>query len=405
MQNVARHPGVYLQDVRLKSAQEGGPQVEWSESASSDFVYDEGTVQHIAKPLEFLQQHASDFAPYCIDFKAERLLLVRVKDAASLRSHPFFYHAQRTDATQVLVMPLADATSVVEALQKQQTGITVVHLYNISRCGSTVLCQALDACAGVQSLSEPDAYLNCISLPHEVITPWLRAVTVLLNNFCIASRPQAPLIVYKHRSEIMAIVGAVQAATPAKGIFLYRQCLPWCESWMRIFFYNRYWVYYLYSSLRWNVKTDGFLLESQDTPLGPHEESLRDVTRTYGTIGFLVAAWLSRINSGVGASKKGLFSSCVSYEDLLQRRTEVVRQVLENLGKQVSEGDALAMASALKKESQAGTRHQSHRRGARSGWFGGWEQTRMQRVFNAYGAAKVDQALLYLDQQCRECKT
>ena len=122
----------------------------------------------------------------------------------------------------------------------------ILQSLTIGRCGSTVLCEALDQLPTLQSISEPDVFavlgLHCTSsnartvrTKRRYIVPITRVATLLLNNYFLSRAPEKSSICYKLRSETIHAAELLQEAMPrAKNIYMYRNCFSFGESCVRL---------------------------------------------------------------------------------------------------------------------------------------------------------------------------
>ncbi|CAH1271510.1 Hypp4664 [Branchiostoma lanceolatum] len=204
---------VRLQKVRCREIFLGGGEPSTWLARLSDFVPQQrsqgGSVldvdfgDSVPDPVEFIQQNGAQFTVYSVDFDLRVLGLVRVKEGIDIRKAPFLYQAQRENAVELLLLPFDVLPAVADALTGTLTLSTVknIFLHNIGRCGSTLLCRALDVTDEIQAVSEPDIFtlmymFKCAtrdvpltSEESEEIIMLLRCSVILLNFYFIQNDP------------------------------------------------------------------------------------------------------------------------------------------------------------------------------------------------------------------------
>ncbi|CAH1271509.1 Hypp4663 [Branchiostoma lanceolatum] len=170
---MARLLTVRCRDIFLK---EGGPTAR--ESRLSDFVpvqlaptlrrsssvFHVDVGESVPNPVKFLQKNGGQFVAYSLDFDHRVLGLIKVKEGIDIRKAPFLYQAQRANAEKLLLLPFDLLQTVTDALSETQSTVMNIFLYNTGRCGSTLMCKAMDVINDVQALSEPDVFQMIIEM-------------------------------------------------------------------------------------------------------------------------------------------------------------------------------------------------------------------------------------------------
>ena len=192
-------------------------------------------------------------------------------DGDASRNSAFFYQQQRQNATQVIAVPYAVLTEVVEQLSSadDKWASRVVFLHSTGRCGSTLLCKLLGKARDVVSLSEPDVYsymgwviARRLDGADDAVAPALiRAVSWLLHAY--GSTTSETVVCIKLRSQVVEIADAIQKAAPqSKALFLYRDPVDTIDSFCMAFFsgfFNR--------MLRWTNLDSSVLIPPPNHPL------------------------------------------------------------------------------------------------------------------------------------------
>ncbi|XP_078603958.1 uncharacterized protein LOC144877787 [Branchiostoma floridae x Branchiostoma japonicum] len=169
--------------------------------------------ESVPDPVEFIRENGAQFTVYSVDFDLRVLGLVKVREGVDLGKASFLYQAQRENGEELLILPFDVLPAVTDALTGTLTLSTVknVFLHNIGRCGSTLMCKAMDVVNNVQAVSEPDIFtlvyifkratrdVLLTSTESEEIIMLLRCSVILLNFYFLQKNPQKTVICYKLR--------------------------------------------------------------------------------------------------------------------------------------------------------------------------------------------------------------
>ncbi|KAI8480035.1 hypothetical protein Bbelb_422430 [Branchiostoma belcheri] len=140
--------------------------------------------------------------------------------------------AQRENAEELLLLPFDVLPVVADGLEETQLAVKNICLYNTGRCGSTLMCKALDVISEVQAVSEPDVFQVIIervckkdvplsSDERNEIIKLLKCSVILINFYFQQKDPSRKVICYKFRSDAIFIADLIQKAAPmAKTIFI-----------------------------------------------------------------------------------------------------------------------------------------------------------------------------------------
>ncbi len=152
------------------------------------------------------------WSPYCIDHEAGELVLTRLPASIDLAKSSFYFVAQYRQAEQVLKLPLAE----IEPLTAGLPDPTVVVIYSIGRCGTTLASLALNQSPHAWSLGEPEVF-NHQSLMLRPEAPisggtFVRAMIRLI--FAQRAKRGATTLALKLRSQSLFSHAAVHRRTP-----------------------------------------------------------------------------------------------------------------------------------------------------------------------------------------------
>jgi hypothetical protein len=173
---------------------------------------------------------------YALDKAADRALFVELDPSVDLADSAFVYSDQHRLARRLLTVPLGALPELAELFPEPKE---VIFIFNIGRCGSTLIANALNAVPGVWSLSEPDAYSTLI-MQNAISAERLGfsdAQTVSLIRACtrLLFRPPAgkgfDTFAVKLKSQSLFHADLFHQALPnSRFVFLYRHGVTWCNS-------------------------------------------------------------------------------------------------------------------------------------------------------------------------------
>jgi hypothetical protein len=123
---------------------------------------------------------------YTIDADTSQAIFAEVPPEVNLAATPFVWQAQYESTLRFFVMPLSQLVEVGELLETKVDRLILV--FNIARCGSTLLNQILNQVPGVVSFSEPDGFI-----PYSVATHLSKgeAAALMRATAKFLFRPQA----------------------------------------------------------------------------------------------------------------------------------------------------------------------------------------------------------------------
>ncbi|XP_078608432.1 uncharacterized protein LOC144880242 [Branchiostoma floridae x Branchiostoma japonicum] len=334
----------------------------------------------ISDPIGFLRENGADFSVYCVDFDRRLLGLVKVQDVANsgdeVRKAPFFFQAQRENTEELLTIPFDLLPSIATSLEEAVSTVRNVFLHHVGRCGSTLLCKAMDSTAEVQAVSEPDVYIsvyeflqrhdfNLTPAAEDEVIMVLKCSTILLNFYFLKNDPSRQVICYKPRSCALFYADLLQRAVPsAKSIFLYRNLPGFFDSWASVLFSGSYWRYYISTALKIDVfyHIPKYIHMEQSLKFFTDNHRLVKHPAARGVPFFLVTSWVLRMQKAydlINDDQAGFFHALVTYKELVTHKERAVLKVLKEIGVDVSPEEIVNIKKAFGKDSQEGASIQS----------------------------------------------
>jgi hypothetical protein len=172
------------------------------------------------------------WTPYCLDDENQRVLFVYTPARLDLSQAAFVYSAQFEQAQRALVVPYTALNAVTATLKAPDT---MIFVYSIGRCGSTLMSRILNQINGMYSLSEPDIFTGLSYLRKtdpsrdRELTQILHACSLLLSQRSNGIRPS--MVALKFRSHGIGLADLLYKAFPnGHNIFMYRQAQSWAQS-------------------------------------------------------------------------------------------------------------------------------------------------------------------------------
>ena len=269
----------------------------------------------------------------------------------------------------------------------------LVHFYSVGRCGSTLLCKAMDATEHCQSLSEPDVFtilsrytmkqskMSLIGHQNKLVSI-IKAALILLAHYCLLNKPSKKVVILKYRSNCILGAQPIQKAYPlAKTIFLYRDAISHNESFTRAFIINNYWKYWLYTTLRIDTPPWQFSESMCESGWGDMDDLMTGVFNYSGRHGYVWTSfcfWISSIEAAARLHQEDpehFFHFIADYATLIEQKDTCLKKLCHALGIEFQEDDVRAIEKVFAKNSQEGTTIQSNKMGKSSDvWYGDWER-------------------------------
>ncbi|CAH1250823.1 Hypp8923 [Branchiostoma lanceolatum] len=365
--------------VRCKNVLLAGREHPHMMTRLSDFVgygtsrapFSEGAREDVLDPADFLRRRGAEFSVYSVDFTRRLLGLVKVRSGVDITRAPFFFRAQRVHAEELLLIPFNSLPAVADAVRSEVAGVRNIFLHSTGRCGSTLMCKAIEATKEVQAVSEPDMYTSLFE--------YYQARGFQLTS----SEEDDVMMVLRLRGFAVFIADLLQKAVPeAKTIFLYRDLQGYFDSWLSVGFNDSYWNYFLKTALRIDVFFGVPAMVNMEPCLAFLTENKRLTTypELRGEPFFTVSSWLLRMQKAFDLIQEDptkFFHACLRYNELVTHREHIVLKVLKQIGFDICPAVSLEMKAVFGRDSQEGTFLKSARRtkGMSGGsWVGVWER-------------------------------
>ena len=103
---------------------------------------------------------------YCIDVERRQALFIEIPPEADLAAAPFVFSMQERLARRGLVVPFVALEDLARGVPAPQR---IVLVFNIARCGSTLVNAMLNGVEGVWALSEPDPGRARPAVAHHLV--------------------------------------------------------------------------------------------------------------------------------------------------------------------------------------------------------------------------------------------
>ena len=288
------------------------------------------------------------FTLYCLDHARQRAIFTATPAGLDFSEQPFMYQAQFGQAEFLVALPYAEFLRLAEDMAPPSESLVCLH--NIGRCGSTVLCRALNKVAGVMSLSEPDVLTNFVSLRASS-----RAEQVELLRACVAwlCRPaimgEQTRTVLKFRNQAAGIMDLYVEALPgAAHLFMYRNVINWLASIHR-FRVKRGDVPSRYSRAEVIRQQAAYY----QCDVADFKALAHPSIETYLSLEGRALGWLYSLEQYLKLVQRGAGIAAIRYEDLQANREAVLRRVLARMG--LPESALVAAERAFASDAQAGT--------------------------------------------------
>jgi len=274
---------------------------------------------------------------------------------------PFMFVGQRQQVERVIAVPWRQAAEIAASLPEATCLGPVLIIQMTGRCGSTVFCKVLEWLeVGCQAVSEPTVFAEVhemldrgLCTRQEAISA-LRAHLLMLVHQRRRAQPDKPLIVIKNRTlaaSWRACELLPEALPDAKQLFQWRTVedvvgsfhaavesatiSPTTRFLMQYRMDQAFWSLNGSPQMQWMKRAQRSL---QDPLLSSRifgEQEIRMEPENFarhGALGFLTFMSIFDSHIAVAWGRQGLWSMTLQYEDLMERKSACVREVLETLG-------------------------------------------------------------------------
>lgn len=285
---------------------------------------------------------------YSLDLEADRAVFLRLAPGTDLSAAPFIPQVQFEAAIQALILPLNDLPAAAEDLPRPET---LIFLFSIGRCGTTLAHHILNSVPGVLALSEPRAFVTLAMARQAMGADRAQALISAATRFCfrpLPDRPAAAMAIKLHSQCLFQAELYHRAFPAAKFLFLYRDALSWGDSFSR-FMQN------LGTSLALDPKAllRFWRILSADAPvedLAPWLD-VKAATSTHAPL--LAAGWAHSLAQAQRLIGQGLPFHSLRYDRLEASREASITALLAHCGLPTRE--MAAALAAFDRDSQEGT--------------------------------------------------
>lgn len=288
------------------------------------------------------------FSLYCLDHDSQRAIFTASPADINPLEAPFMYQAQFDHAEYLVALPYPEFLRLAEEMPGPRN---LLCLHNIGRCGSTVLCRALNEVNGVLSFSEPDALTNFIgrvALPEAEPGRLLGACVAWLCRPVIIGANQHSVIKFRNQAA-GSMKRYVDALPQANHLFMYRNAIDWLASFHRLRV-NRGDRPTRYSRQQ--------IIEQQaayyQCDAGVFEELAPPDIRSWLNLEGRALGWFYMLGRYLELREGGAGIKALRYEDLQANRDAALKSALDLMG--LPESALSDARRAFESDAQAGTK-------------------------------------------------
>ncbi|KAL8604405.1 hypothetical protein ACOMHN_042235 [Nucella lapillus] len=296
--------------------------------------------------LEILLE--KDVSLYCMT--PELAVFVRTsphKNCYRSETSPFFYMAQMFHAEEVYITThhwLDLLTSEIAKIADNRH-VPITWVSNVSRCGSTLLCQIMEGIPGTLCISEPDALFNIHLMTYSRMITQERRLSMLRSAIIILlyhAKTQGQLfqvhtehIFIKTRAECLLLVRDLFSICPhIRHVFMYRRLVPCLKSRIRLIANNRRpWVRVVNSDTvaritpwfrRYMFRCNFYASEDETA-------SFTELIPTLSFVGMLAAMFCSQVKLVQSLQAEGHSIPALLYEDVVASPVATVGRLFDHL--------------------------------------------------------------------------
>lgn len=198
----------------------------------SEFQVDDGRTV----PAQIVIDEAG-WHPYCLDDANRRMIFTKIDPEIDMSREVFMYMRQFSDAEQLLAIPYDKLPELAAQVKMPET---LVFIFSIGRCGTTLLNQIFNEIEGAYSLSEPDIPTVLFHMRAQAPQREEEYKMLIETSTCLQIHATAqnhiPIFGMKFRSQATGLVDLYNQTFPdAKNIFMYRNTGNWMASFYRMF--------------------------------------------------------------------------------------------------------------------------------------------------------------------------
>lgn len=285
---------------------------------------------------------------YCLDLDARQAVFVELAPDVDLADAAFCGVRQFREARRALVAPLTALPGLAQDVALPET---LIFIFSMGRCGTTLAHWMFNEVEGVWGLSEPGALEDLVQGRRRLAPDELRALLQAATRLCFRPPPsrRARAFVVKLRSQALFGAGEFAAAFPqARAIFMHRDAVGWANS--RHLTGQRLGGNFIATIESrkefWRRMTAGASLDG----LKPYCDVESEAA---GAEEFNAALWARHMAEYESLRAGGMEFLAVDYETLVEDREATARAMLRHSG--LPEGAAARALRAFEADSQQGT--------------------------------------------------
>jgi hypothetical protein len=270
----------------------------------------------------------------------------------------FLFMAQFLHAVRTITIPNWAFKKLADEIGDPKAEVTF--LANTGRCGSTILSQMFEACPGVLSLSEPDAFTNFDVLKREI--PEEEYKSLLRSSVRLLCKPQTKTninyVLIKTRSESVRHVPAISELFPSINIlFMYRDRMETVRSMDQAFSAILvYWLLYIFQAFsvlrklfpKQVARCRYFCFGDDESTAWMRSSDKLSSSLTIFYYLCMHHCWV--IRKYYGFQEEGIDIPAVKYEDVIKNPARACKVVFNYCG--LPEGSIPKAIKAMEKDSQ-----------------------------------------------------
>jgi hypothetical protein len=328
--------------VQVLEIQQKCQRTPFSIVSPSNFQYKKGEIIDAGIILE-----SSYITLYCLDDQEKQAIFVEtVEDISQLSQAPFFYQAQVEKAQRLLAISYQDLHQLAQSIDEPLDNLILI--YNVGRCGSTLLHHVFNRLDNTLSFSEPEIISQIVGIRPENGRRDDELAQLLWSCIRLLCKPIPDSKITHWVLKIRPIGFGVshlmkQAFSTAKTIFLYRNSNQVVTSFIRAFGIPNLetWKNYL-NQKEFHIRLLPLL-----------ENYFKQEYNQATAINFYTVRWLYFLRRYLSIYQPAQAICALRYEELVKHPQEIVRSLFELCDLPTSE--VPVACQAFEKDSQAGS--------------------------------------------------
>ena len=283
---------------------------------------------------------------YCLDFENREAVFVETPADVDLSQAPFYFHTQFEKATRVITIPFETMIQLAKSVTMNDSRL--IFIYSVGRCGSTLASQIFAQVPGVVNISEPFVLSQLVVTRNTKSALDEEIVALLEASIGLLCKTEANTAwVIKGQSFTIELGDWLHKLYPhTKNLFLYRNAETWLQSGLRAY--------------GGDIETTDEERKARDKQrreiLGPLVPLIAqyDPEQHLSHAGALALMWLRAMERYVQHCNMGVEMLAIRYDSWRSAPHKTAEAMLNYC--QCKPVDMTAIAAALNRDSQAGTR-------------------------------------------------